>query len=135
LLELARRPGAPESSANSTLSTAFCTRCSQGSCLRSNSRSQDETLGPDHPALHPLLQAGLRQTSAVADVALAVHLMSSREQEGRIQVHLGIFYGGIIAGCSCADDPLPVDTITEHCELLLGIDLATGRARATLCDG
>jgi hypothetical protein len=93
------------------------------------------TLGPDHPALNPLLQAGLRQTSAVADDALAVHLLSSREQEGRILVHLGIFYAGIIAGCGCADDPSPVDTITEHCELLLDIDLATGRARASLCDG
>jgi len=93
-----------------------------------------QTLGPDHPALQPLLQAGLRQTSAVADDALAVHLLSSREQEGHILVQLGIFYAGIIAGCSCADDPSPVDTVTEHCELLLDIDLATGRARATLCD-
>jgi hypothetical protein len=94
-----------------------------------------QTLGPEHPALQPLLQAGLRQTSAVADIALGVHLLSSREQDGHIQVHLGIFYGGIIAGCSCADDPSPVDTITEHCELLVDIDVATGRARAILCDG
>lgn len=94
-----------------------------------------QTLGADHPALQPLLQEGLRQTSAVADDALAVHLLSSREQEGHILVQLGIFYAGIIAGCSCADDPSPVDTITEHCELLLDIDLATGQARAALCDG
>ena len=94
-----------------------------------------QTLGADHPALQPLLQAGLRQTSAVADDALAVHLRSSCEQEGHILVQLGIFYSGIIAGCSCADDPSPVDTITEHCELLLDIDLATGQARAALCDG
>ncbi|MGB5736174.1 MAG: hypothetical protein WBM40_17190 [Thiohalocapsa sp.] len=103
--------------------------------FRSTLIDEMQTLGPDHPALHPLLQAGLRQTSAVADDALAVHLLSSREQEGRILVQLGIFYAGIIAGCSCADDPSPIDTITEHCELLLDIDLATGRARATLCDG
>ncbi len=103
--------------------------------FRSTLIDEMQTLGPDHPALHPLLQAGLRQTSAVADDALAVHLLSSREQEGRILVQLGIFYAGIIAGCSCADDPSPIDTTTEHCELLLDIDLATGRARATLCDG
>jgi hypothetical protein len=94
-----------------------------------------QALGPDHPKLQPLLQAGLLQTSAVAEVALAAHLLSSREQDGHIRVHLGVFYAGIIAGCSCADDPSPVDTITEHCELLLDIDLATGRARATLRDG
>jgi len=94
-----------------------------------------KSLGPDHPALHRLLQAGLRQTSAVADTALAVQLLSSREQDGQVQAHIGIFYGGIVAGCSCADDPSPTDTITEHCELLLDIHLATGQARATLCDG
>ena len=94
-----------------------------------------QALGPEHASLQPLLQAGLLQTSAVADDALGVHLLSSREQDGHVQVHLGVFYAGIIAGCSCADDPSPVDTITEHCELLLDIDLATGRARATLCDG
>jgi len=95
---------------------------------------ETQTLGPEHPSLQPLLQAGLRQTSAVADVALGVHLLSSSEQEGHIQVHLGIFCGGIIAGCICADDPAPVDTITEQRELLLDIDLATGLARAALCD-
>jgi hypothetical protein len=93
-----------------------------------------QTLGPEHSGRQPLLQAGLLQTSTVADVARAVHLLSSREQDGHVQVHLGVFYGGIIAGCSCADDPSPVDTITEHCELLVDIDLATGLARATPCD-
>jgi hypothetical protein len=105
-----------------------------GATFRSTLIDEIQTLGADHPALQPLLQASLRQTSAVADDALAVHLLSNSEQDGRIQVHLGIFYAGVIAGCNCADDPSPVDTITEHCELLLDIDLATGQARAALCD-
>lgn len=91
-------------------------------------------LGPGDAVLRPLLQAGLTQTSAVAEAPLGVQVLRSHEEAGRIQVHLGVFYAGVIAGCSCADDPSPVDTITEHCELLLEIDPATGRARATLCD-
>lgn len=93
-----------------------------------------QALGPHDPRLRPLLQRALTQTSAVAEVPLSVQLLDSREETGHIRVHLGVFYAGIIAGCSCADDPSPVDTIIEHCEWLLDIDPATGRARATLCD-
>jgi len=93
-----------------------------------------ESLGADHPALQPLLQAGLIQTSAVAEAPLAFQLLSQREQNGRILVHLGLFYAGIIAGCSCADDPSPSDSLTEHCELMLEIILATGEARLTQWD-
>lgn len=85
-------------------------------------------LGPDHPALQPLLQNGLTQTSVVADSPFVVHLLSQREQDSRILAHLGLFYAGIIAGCSCADDPSPVDSLTEHCELLLDLSIATGEA-------
>ncbi len=93
-----------------------------------------ESLGAEHPALQPLLQAGLTQTSAVATAPLAVQLLSRREQGGRILAHLGLFYAGIIAGCSCADDPSPTDSLTEHCEVLLELSLATGEARLTQWD-
>ena len=94
-----------------------------------------QALGPRHPDLQHLLQTGLAQTSAVADDPISVFLLSSQEQDGRIQVRLGVFYAGIIAGCSCADDPSPVDSLTEHCELLLELDAATGDARVSLCNG
>lgn len=91
-----------------------------------------QALGPHDQALWPLLQAGLTRTSAVADAPLGVQVLRSRESNaGRIQVLLGVFYAGVIAGCNCADDPSPADTITEHCELLLEIDPATGRASLT----
>ena len=93
-----------------------------------------QALGPRHPELQHLLQAGLAQTSAVTDDPISVYLLSIQEQDGRIQVRLGVFYAGIIAGCSCADDPSPVDSLTEHCELLLEMDAATGDARVSLCD-
>ncbi|MBK1731854.1 hypothetical protein [Thiococcus pfennigii] len=93
-----------------------------------------QALGSHHPVLQPLLQAGLTQTSAVAEAPLGVHVLRSHEAAGLIRVHLGVFYAGIIAGCSCADDPSPMDTITEHCELVLDIDPGTGRAWVTPCD-
>jgi len=93
-----------------------------------------QALGSHHPALHPLLQAGLTQTNAVAEAPLGVQVLRSHEAAGLIHVHLGVVYAGIIAGCSCADDPSPVDTITEYCELLLDIDPGTGRAWVTPCD-
>jgi hypothetical protein len=85
-------------------------------------------LGPHHPALRHLLQAGLTQTSAVAEAPLGIQVLGRSAAGGRIQVRLGIFYAGVIAGCNCADDPTPVDTITEHCEALIDIDPATGEA-------
>jgi hypothetical protein len=91
-----------------------------------------EALGSNHPAIQPLLQASLTQTSAVSDSPLSVQLLSLREQKGQILAHLGVFYDGIIAGCSCADDPTPIDTITEHCELLLEIVITTAAARVSL---
>jgi hypothetical protein len=93
-----------------------------------------EALGPQHPALHPVLQAALSQTSAVADEPITVSVLGSDEEEGQVRVRLGVFYGGIIAGCNCADDPTPVDSLVERCELLLDLDCATGAARLQLLD-
>jgi len=93
-----------------------------------------EALGAQHPALHPLLQAGLSQTSAVADEPITVSVFGTDEEEGRICARIGVFYGGIIAGCNCADDPTPVDSLVERCELLLDLDCATGVARLRLLD-
>lgn len=91
-----------------------------------------QALGPGDPTLQHLLQAGLVQTNAVSGDPISVYLLSSHEQEGRIHARLGVFYSGIISGCSCADDPSPVDSITEHCALLLELDPVSGDARMTL---
>ena len=93
-----------------------------------------EALGPLHPALQPLLQAGLSRSSAVADEPITVSVLGSDEEEGQIRARLGVFYGGIIAGCNCADDPTPVDSLPERCELLLDLDCASGAARLRLLD-
>ncbi|NEX17366.1 MAG: hypothetical protein C1943_12225 [Halochromatium sp.] len=93
-----------------------------------------EALGPQHPALSPVLQAGLSRTSAVADDPIRISILGVDEDEGQIRARIGVFFAGIIAGCNCADDPTPVDSLPERCELLLDLDCASGSARLSLLD-
>ena len=74
------------------------------------------------------LQQGLSGSSHALDegVEAVVHQVS--ESDGRIHARVGIFYSGVIAGCSCADDPTPVEPQTEYCELDVFIDKATAAA-------
>jgi len=47
-------------------------------------------------------------------------------------VKAGLLYAGIIAGCSCADDPTPIDEVTEYCVVRFDIDKATAETKVTL---
>ena len=67
------------------------------------------------------LQEGLsHSTNALADRFEFV-LLSAREEGDALLLKAGIFYQGIVAGCSCADDPTPVEPQTEYCEVELTI--------------
>lgn len=74
------------------------------------------------------LQQALSGTSAVADEAITVVLLAAQADGATIHVKAGIFFAGILAGCSCADDPTPVEPQTEYCELQIAIERATGNA-------
>lgn len=93
-----------------------------------------QALGPIHSALQPLLQRGLAQSSAVAAEPVSVHLLSYRQQDSRLFVRFGVFYAGIIAGCSCADDPAPIESLTEHCELLAILGISDGETALAPAD-
>lgn len=80
-----------------------------------------------HAAELPLQQA-LSGTSAVADEAVTVVLLAAQADATTIHAKVGIFFAGILAGCSCADDPTPVEPQTEYCELEVAIERATGNA-------
>jgi hypothetical protein len=71
------------------------------------------------------LQQGLSSASYALDGKFDVMIISASEEEAFIRVKAGIFYAGIIAGCSCADDPTPVDELSEYCELRLDISKTT----------
>jgi hypothetical protein len=63
------------------------------------------------------LQQGLTHSSHANADTLTVTIISSADQPDCIQVKAGLLYTGIIVGCSCADDPTPVDEINEYCEM------------------
>lgn len=78
------------------------------------------------------LQQGLAQGSQVLDDARTAMIISFSETDTSICAKVGIFFHGILAGCSCADDPTPVDTLNEYCEVLLTIDKANAETTAML---
>ena len=78
------------------------------------------------------LQQGLSSSSIALDHDLNVVILHKREAGGTAVVKAGIFYFGVVAGCSCADDPTPAQEQNEYCELLIQIDLANGDASVTL---
>jgi hypothetical protein len=75
------------------------------------------------------LQQALSGTSAVADEPVTVVLLDAQADETSIHAKVGIFFAGILVGCSCADDPTPVEPQHEYCELRIEIDRASGHAR------
>jgi hypothetical protein len=78
------------------------------------------------------LQQGLVQSSSVADAPISVLVYRVHEQGDSICIKAGIFYQGMVGGCSCADDPTPDSENTEFCILLLEIDKATALATVRL---
>ena len=80
------------------------------------------------------LQQGLSSTSHVTDSPHQAIIMRVSDDEDFIRVKAGIFYSGIIAGCSCADDPTPVGEQTEYCEVLIEINRMTAEATVVLLE-
>jgi hypothetical protein len=68
----------------------------------------------------------------VTDSPFQALIISVREDAGVIRVKAGMFYTGVIAGCSCADDPTPIDELTEYCVVQFDIDRATAATTVTL---
>jgi hypothetical protein len=66
---------------------------------------------------------------------LGAMIISVVDEPARLRVKAGLFYTGIIAGCSCADDPTPVDEVSEYCEVCIEIDRDTTEATVTLLSG
>jgi hypothetical protein len=80
------------------------------------------------------LQQGLSSSSHVTDRPFQARIISIREEDGILRIKAGIFYTGIIAGCSCADDPTPIDELNEYCVVRLDIDTSTAETAVTLLD-
>ena len=80
------------------------------------------------------LQQGLTQSSYAIVINLSASVLNVASDDNYIMVKAGLFYTGIISGCSCADDPTPVDEINEYCDVLLRINKKTAETTVTLID-
>jgi hypothetical protein len=89
-----------------------------------------EELGADNLPL----QQGLCASSHVAESPYTIMIHRVAETENLIRIKAGIFYQGVIAGCSCADDPTPTSENNEYCEVLLDIDKTTAATEVALID-
>jgi hypothetical protein len=78
------------------------------------------------------LQQGLSHSSYACDEDIRIVVTHAAEVSGTLQVRAGVFYSGIIAGCSCADDPSPTDTCLEYCEIQIDINMQTAAAVISL---
>ena len=78
------------------------------------------------------LQQGLASSSYVIDKKPKAVIIAVSDQIDCIRVKAGIFFAGVIAGCSCADDPTPVDEQSEYCEVQFDINKTTGEASVFL---
>lgn len=79
----------------------------------------------------PLQQGLITGNYALGD-KLSVMIIGVSESESFIRVKAGIFYSGIIAGCSCADDPTPVNEESKYCVVQLDIDTLTAETTVAL---
>ena len=82
-------------------------------------------------ALLPLQQA-LAHSNFTDGGQRSVIILSTTASANAIHVKTGIFYTGMITGCSCADDPSPLNEIAEYCEVQFDIDKATAETTITL---
>ena len=80
------------------------------------------------------LQQGLKQSSFVSDSPIDVLVMDTLETDSEIIIRTSVFYSGIIAGSCCADDPSPVDELTENCELQFILDKNTANTSVSLIE-
>jgi hypothetical protein len=78
------------------------------------------------------LQQGMSAGNYVPAQAITATILNVDEQGNVIRVKAGIFFSSVIAGCSCADDPTPIDKIDEYCEVRLDIDKATAATTIAL---
>jgi hypothetical protein len=91
-------------------------------------KNEIEHLNADLLPLHQ----GLSQASHVLAGKLSAMPIAVLEETNCLRVTVGIFYSGLMAGCSCSDDPTPADEINEYCELRFDIDRQTAEATVTL---
>lgn len=102
-----------------------------------NTPEFDKVLKQEIQSIHPdelPLQQGLSLSSYVGKSPFSVIILNKIEDTICVNIKAGIFYTGIIAGCSCSDDPSPTDEQNEYCEILFSINKETANTEIKLLD-
>ena len=79
----------------------------------------------------PLLHA-MAHGNAIADEPITVSVRHAAAANEELRLRVSVFFASLIAGCSCADDPTPIDTLHEYCELDVTVARCSGEARIAL---
>ena len=85
------------------------------------------------PELLPL-QQGLSLSSYVGNTPFSITILNVANEDSMIKIKTGVFYTGIIAGCSCSDDPTPTDEQNEYCEIQFTINKTTAETDVLLLE-
>ena len=78
------------------------------------------------------LQQGLQNSSYAISDKLSITVLNVEDDAVNITVKAGLLYNGIIAGCSCADDPTPTDETNEYCDVLFCINKLTAETTVSI---
>ena len=78
------------------------------------------------------LQQGLSYSSHATNSDFNIMIISAHEDDSFLHVKAGVFYSGVIAGCSCADDPTPVPEQSEYCEISVDIRKTSAQTSISL---
>jgi hypothetical protein len=80
------------------------------------------------------LQQCMTQGSHVPEQRMQVAILGMKDAGADMHIRIGVFFNSIVAGCSCADDPTPIEPLSEYCELLLRMDKRSGYVVVTQPD-
>ena len=81
------------------------------------------------------LQQALQLSSQVSDEPFQAMILGSEATDETVRVRASVFFSGVIAGCSCADDPTPLDLVNEHCTIEIRLDRKQASASLRLLPG
>jgi hypothetical protein len=82
------------------------------------------------PGSLPLAKAGALGGYVIDDDIVAT-ILRCRDDEDTLQIDVGIFFGEILAGCSCGDEP---EMQNSYCELNVQINRHTALAHFSLLE-
>jgi len=79
------------------------------------------------PATALPLQSLLRHSAYALD-SFQITLLAIEKRTASATLRIGVFFQGLDPGCSCADDPTPVEPVPEYGELQIELDRRTAVA-------